>query len=51
MKIGSPPPIGDAVINDVPGLLLIVEKQPDANTLEVTRLVEAALEALKPGLK
>lgn len=46
-----PPPIGDAVINDGPGLLLIVEKQPWGNTLEVTRQVEAALEALKPGLK
>lgn len=49
--IGSPPPIGDAVINDQPGLLLIVEKQPQSNTLEVTRQVDAALEALKPGLK
>src|SRR5262249_10442528 len=47
----SPPPIGDAVINDGPGLLLIVEKQPTANTLEVTRKVDAALEALKPGLQ
>jgi len=46
-----PPPIGDAVINDVPGLLLIVEKQPWGNTLEVTRGVEAALTALAPGLK
>lgn len=50
VEIGSPPPIGDAVINGGPGLLLIVEKQPQANTLEVTRKVEAALEALKPGL-
>ncbi len=49
--IGSPPPIGDAVINDQPGLLLIVEKQPQSNTLEVTRQVEAALETLRPGLK
>ena len=47
---GSPPPIGDAIINDAPGLLLIVEKQPDANTLEVTRRVEAALKELEPGL-
>jgi Cu/Ag efflux pump CusA len=31
-------------------LLLIVEKHPDGNTLQVTRDVEAALEALKPGL-
>jgi len=47
---GSPAPIGDAIINDQPGLLLIVEKQPWANTLEVTRNVEAALDALRPGL-
>jgi CzcA family heavy metal efflux pump len=51
VQIGSPPPIGDAIINDVPGLLLIVEKQPEGNTLEVTRNVEKALEVLKPGLK
>lgn len=49
--IGHPAPIGDAVINDGPGLLLIVEKQPWGNTLEVTQKVEAALETLKPGLK
>ncbi|MEQ1897380.1 MAG: efflux RND transporter permease subunit [Vicinamibacterales bacterium] len=47
---GFPPPIGDGVINDGPGLLLIVEKQPDGNTLQVTRDVEAALAALRPGL-
>jgi CzcA family heavy metal efflux pump len=51
VEIGSPPPIGDAVINDVPGLLLIVEKQPESNTLELTKRVEAAIESLKPGLK
>ncbi len=49
--IGHPPPIGDAVINDGPGLLLIVEKQPWGNTLEVTQRVEKTLEAMKPGLK
>jgi len=48
---GFPPPIGDAVINDGPGLLLIVEKQPWGNTLEVTRKIEGILEALKPGIK
>ncbi|OAI29764.1 efflux RND transporter permease subunit, partial [Methylomonas koyamae] len=46
-----PPPIGDAVINDGPGLLLIVEKQPWGNTLDVTRKVETTLAALKPGLQ
>ncbi|GAB3242760.1 efflux RND transporter permease subunit [Hymenobacter seoulensis] len=48
---GFPAPIGDAVINDGPGLLLIVEKQPGANTLAVTQQVEAALNAMRPGLK
>jgi len=47
---GHQPPIGDAVINDQPGLLLIVEKQLGANTLEVTRNVEKAIEQLRPGL-
>jgi len=51
VAIGSPPPIGNAIINEGPGLLLIVEKQPEGNTLEVTRKVDAALDALKPGLK
>src|SRR4051794_24023215 len=61
VKIGFPPPIGDAVIavagrdgrpgNTGPGLLLIVEKQPTGNTLEVTRNVEKALDDLRPGLK
>jgi CzcA family heavy metal efflux pump len=47
---GPPDMIGDAVINDGPGLMLIVEKFPWGNTLDVTRGVEAALEAMKPGL-
>jgi len=51
VQFGSPPPIGDAIINDVPGLLLIVEKLPEGNTLEVTRNVEAALRDLAPGLQ
>ena len=45
-----PPMVGDAVINGGPGLMLIVEKLPWANTLDVTRGVEEAIEALKPGL-
>jgi CzcA family heavy metal efflux pump len=48
--VGHQPMIGDAVINDGDGLLLIVEKYPWANTLEVTRGVEEALAALRPGL-
>ena len=44
------PLIGDAIVNDAPSLLLVVEKFPWANTLEVTRGVEGAIEALRPGL-
>jgi CzcA family heavy metal efflux pump len=44
------PLIGDAVINDGPGLMLIVEKLPWGNTLEVTRGVEAAIDQMRPGL-
>ncbi len=47
---GFPTPIGDAVINDGPGILLIVEKQPTGNTLDVTRDVEQALKELRPAL-
>ena len=42
--------IGDAVVNDGPGLMLVIEKFPNADTVEVTRAVEGALEALRPGL-
>jgi CzcA family heavy metal efflux pump len=44
------PLVGDAVINDERGLMMIVEKLPWANTLEVTRGIEEALAAMKPGL-
>ena len=44
------PLFGDAVINDGPGLMLVVFKYPWANTLDATRGVEAALAELKPGL-
>ncbi len=44
------PMIGDAVINDEVGLMMIVEKLPWANTLDVTRGVEEALAAMRPGL-
>ena len=50
VKVDHPPLIGDAVINDGPGLMLIVEKFPWGNTLELTRAVEEALDALRPGL-
>ena len=45
------PLFGDAVINGGPGLMMIVEKLPWANTLDVTRGVEAAIEEMQPGLQ
>ena len=44
------PLIGDALCRDNRCLLLVIEKFPAANTLEVTRGVDAALEAMRPGL-
>ncbi|MEW6030932.1 MAG: efflux RND transporter permease subunit [Chloroflexota bacterium] len=43
------PLIGDALVNDNPNLMLVIEKLPEANTLEVTRGVEDALDSLRPG--
>jgi CzcA family heavy metal efflux pump len=48
---GTWPLFGDAVINQGEGLMLIVEKLPWANTLEVTRGVEEAINEMRPGLK
>src|SRR5680860_1377979 len=45
------PLIGDAVINDGDGLMLIVEKLPWANTMDVTQGIEAALAEMEPGLQ
>src|SRR6185295_20218484 len=48
--VDSGPLIGDAVINDGPGLMLVVQKFRGANTMEVTRGVERAIDDLRPGL-
>lgn len=45
-----PPMIGDAFVNGGKGLLLVIEKFPNANTLEVTANVKQAIEELKRGL-
>lgn len=50
VKEDHQPLIGDAVIGQDPGLLLVIEKFPNANTLQVTKDVEAALKDLEPGL-
>ncbi len=50
VKEDHQPMVGDGIINDQVGLLLIVEKYPWANTLDVTNGVEKALDKMKPGL-
>jgi CzcA family heavy metal efflux pump len=45
------PPIGAAVVNGTPGVLLYVSQQYGANTLEVTERLEAALADLRPALE
>ena len=44
------PLIGDAIVDESPNLMLIVEKFPWANTVNVTAEVESALKNLQPGL-
>jgi CzcA family heavy metal efflux pump len=44
------PLIGDAIIDGQPGLLLVVEKLPWANSLQMTAGVEDAIRQLQPGL-
>ncbi len=50
MTWGHQPLFGDAVINDHQGLLMVVEKFPWANTLDVTHGVDQALDQMRPGL-
>jgi CzcA family heavy metal efflux pump len=51
LKIDHQPLVGDAVIRGRPGLMLIVQKLPWGNTLQVTRGVEKALDEMRPGLQ
>lgn len=44
------PPFGAASIDGKPGVVLMVEAQYDANTMEVTGNVEKALNSLRPAL-
>ncbi|HZI38017.1 MAG TPA: efflux RND transporter permease subunit, partial [Acidimicrobiia bacterium] len=45
------PLIGDATLDNGQGIVMVVEKLPGANTVEVTKGVEEALRVLEPGLK
>ncbi|GJD51640.1 Cobalt-zinc-cadmium resistance protein CzcA [Methylobacterium crusticola] len=45
------PPIGAALVDGEPGILMMIGAQYGANTREATRRVEAVLAALRPGLE
>ena len=47
---GHQPLIGDAVCSDAECQLLVIEKFPGANTVAVAEGIEAALDAMRPGL-
>jgi len=50
VKEGAAPKFGDTLIMGKPGVMLGLSSQYGANTLEVTRAVEAEIAALKPEL-
>ncbi len=50
VKIGHPDRVGDASLNMEPAVILTILKQPDVNTLKLTRAVEEALQELENSL-
>lgn len=48
--IGPAPKRGDASVNGERGVLLIIQKQPGANTLALTRALDLEFESLKAGM-
>lgn len=50
VKIGAALKRGDGSVNGQPAVIVMINKQPQADTPTVTRAVEAAIEELKAGL-
>ncbi len=49
VKSGSPTKIGDAFLDTKPAVILTILKQPNTNTIELTRLIDKALVDLIPS--
>ena len=47
---GAEPKIGDATISGKQGVMIHISGQYGANTVEVTKAIEAALDELKPAI-
>jgi CzcA family heavy metal efflux pump len=50
VQIGPAPKRGDGSFNETSSVVATIQKQPNANTLEVTEQIETVLEELKPTL-
>jgi CzcA family heavy metal efflux pump len=50
ISVGSAPKYGEGSVNAKPGVVLAIQKQPGANTLELTRLIESELETIQQTL-
>ena len=50
VAVGAAPRFGDGSINAAPGVVLAVQKQPGANTLELTRRIEEQLAEIQATL-
>jgi CzcA family heavy metal efflux pump len=50
VRVGAAPKFGDGSIDATPGVVLAVQKQPGANTLELTRRIERELAAMQRTL-
>jgi len=50
VKIGAATKIGDASVNARPAVVISIQKQPAANTLELTRQIEKTLEEIQATL-
>ncbi len=50
VRIGAAPKIGAAYLNSEPAVVMMVLKQPNTNTLELTERIDTAMEELKNSL-
>src|SRR5690606_21946698 len=47
IEIGAAPALGDGSMNGKAGVVLVIQKQPNANTLDLTKRVKSALGELQ----
>lgn len=50
IKIGAKRKRGEASINGVPSVVMMIQKQPQADTVKLTERVDQAIQAIKPSL-